>query len=130
MQESKLQFKKPTGGSLLLLGSFFGVSGGFLGSCLSLASHVEVKLGVLGTDWLDQTLLVKVLDEGSGNGTTNLEFLAENGSGDAENFRNLLNHSLVLLVLEEDGVVKLFLYLDLGPGLLFGFTSLGFSPFC
>ena len=103
------------GFSLLLLSGLLSISCSFLGSGLCLASHVQIELGVLGTDWLDETLLVKVFDEGSGNGTTNLELLAKNGSGDAENFWDFLNHSLVLLLLKEDGVVKLFLYLDLGP---------------
>jgi hypothetical protein len=35
-----------------------------------------------------------------------------------------------LLVLEEDGIVKLFLYLDLGPGLLFTLSCLGLGTFC
>ena len=73
---------------------------------------------MLLADWFDQALLVHVLDEGTGNRSSNLELLAKNGSGDAQNFWHLLDHSLVLLLIEENGVVKLFLNLDLGPGLL------------
>ena len=70
---------------------------------------------MLSTDWSDQALLVHVLDKGSSNRSSNLELLAKHGSGDAKNFWHLLNHSLVLLLVEENGVVKLFLNLDLGP---------------
>ena len=101
--------------SLLLLGSLLSISCSFLGSGLSLASHVQIELGVLDTDWLDEALLVEVLDQGSGNSATNFELLAKDGSSDAENLGDFLDHSLVLLVLEEDSVVKLFLDLNLGP---------------
>lgn len=104
-----------TGSSLLLLSGLLSISCGFLGSGLGLGSHVQIELGVLDTDWLDERLLVEILDEGSGNGTTNLELLAKDGSSDAENLWDFLDHSLVLLILEEDSVVKLFLDLDLGP---------------
>ena len=60
-------------------------------------------------------MLVHILDESSGNGTTDLEFFAKDGSGDAEDLWDLLDHSLVLLLVEENSVVKLFLNLDLGP---------------
>jgi hypothetical protein len=115
---------------LNLLGLLVGllkVSCGFLGSGLSLTSHIEIELGVLGTNWLDELLLEEILDEGSGNRTTNLELLAKYGSGDTEDLWDLLNHSLVSLLLKEDGVVKLFLDLGLGPGLLLGFSTLSFG---
>ena len=70
---------------------------------------------MLCTNWSDQALFVHVLDKGTCNGSSNLKLLAENGSGDAKNLWNLLNHSLVLLLVEEYGVVKLFLNLNLGP---------------
>ena len=103
------------GCSLLLLGGLLSISCSFLGSGFGLGSHVQIELGVLDTDWLDEALFVEVLDEGSGDGTTNLELLAKDGSSDAENLWDFLDHSLVLLVLEEDSVVKLFLDLNLGP---------------
>ena len=70
---------------------------------------------MLSTDWSDKALLVHILDESSGNGTTDLEFFAKDGSGDAEDLWHLLDHSLVLLLVEEYGIVKLFLNLNLGP---------------
>lgn len=112
---------------LLLLVGLLKISCSFLGSGLSLASHIEIELGVLGTNWSNELLLEEILDEGSGNRTTNLELFAENGSSDAENLWDLLDHSLVSLLLEEDGVVKLFLDLGFGPWLLLGFSSLGFA---
>ena len=83
---------------------------------------------MLLTNWFDQTLFVQLFDEGTCNRSSNLKLLAKNGSSDAKNLWHLLNHSLVLLLVEENGVVKLFLNLNLGPGLLLCFgSSLGFS---
>ena len=73
---------------------------------------------MLISNWDNKVLLGKIFDESTGNGSTDLELLAKDSSGDAENLWNLLEHSLVLLLFEEDGIVKLLLYLDLGPGLL------------
>ena len=70
------------------------------------------------SDGSDEIFTEKVLDEGASHGSSNLELFGEDCSGDAEDLGDLLEHSLILLVLEEDGVVKLLLYLDLGPGLL------------
>ena len=115
--------------SFLSFGSgLLSFSGSFLSSGFGLASHVEVKTSVLYTDWFDQALFVHILNKGTCNRSTNLELLAKNGSGDAKNLWHLLNHSLVLLLVEENGVVKLFLNLNLGPGLLLCFgSSLGLS---
>ena len=70
---------------------------------------------MLSTDWSDQALLVHILNESSGNGTTDLEFLAKDGSGDAEDLWDFLDHSLVLLLIKEYGIVKLLLNLGLCP---------------
>ena len=115
--------------ALLSLGSsLLSFSGSLLSSSFSLASHIEVKTGVLLADWFDQALLVHILNKGTSNWSSNLELLAKNGSGDAKNLWHLLDHSLVLLLVEENGVVKLFLYLNLGPGLLLCFgSSLGLA---
>ena len=112
------------GFSLLFLRSLKSFSLGLLQGGLGRASHVEVKGGVLLSDGLDKILLVEVLDDGSCDGTIDLELLAEDGSGDAEDLGNLLEHSLVLLLLEIDGIVKLFLDLDLSPGLLLSLGTL------
>merc|ERR1711939_390186 len=98
---------------------FFGLGclfvGFSLGSGLGTDALEQIEGSVLGSDWLDELLLVQVLDEGSGDGSTNLELLANDSSGDAENLWQLLEHSLVLLVVEEHGVVKLLLNLHFGP---------------
>ena len=70
---------------------------------------------MLVTDWLDQSLDMKVLDESSGDGSANLELLDKSSSGDAEDLWDFLEHSFVLLLVEEDSVVSLLLYLGLGP---------------
>ena len=97
--------------------------GSLLKSGLGLASLIEIEGGVLLSNWLDQLLSGKILDQSSRDGTSNLELFTENGSGNAEDLWDLLEHSLVLLLIQEYGVVKLLLYLGLGPGLLLGFSS-------
>jgi hypothetical protein len=77
------------------------------------------------TDLNDFATLSHVLDEGTSNGAGNLELFAKNGSGDAENLGDLLVHSLVLLIIEIDSVVKLLLDLGLGPGLLLCLGTFG-----
>ena len=114
--------------SLLLLGGLGSsiISSSFK-SGLGEGTLIEVEGSVLLTNWLDEVLLMHVLDKGSGNGSTNLELLAEDGSGNAEDLWDFLEHSLVLLLIEEHGVVKLFLNLDLGPGLLLSSLALTFA---
>ena len=70
---------------------------------------------MLSTNWSDQALFVHVLDKGTCNGTSDLELFAKDGSGNAKNLWHFLDHSLVLLLIEENGVVKLFLNLNLSP---------------
>jgi len=103
---------------LVLGGSSSCIIGSLLGSGLGKSSLVKIERSVLLSDGLDETLGSKVLDECSGDGTANLELLGEDGSSDAEDLGDFLEHSLVALLLEEDGVVHLLLNLDLGPGLL------------
>ena len=78
---------------------------------------------MLLTDGEDQTLVSQVLDESSGNGSANLELLAKRGSGDGKDLGDLLEELLVLPLFKEDSVVKLFLDLNLGPGLLLSLGS-------
>lgn len=70
---------------------------------------------MLGSDWDEEVSLCEVLDEGTSHGSADLELFAKNGSGNAEDLGDLLEHSLELLLVEEDGVVKLILDLDFGP---------------
>ena len=101
--------------SLFLRSSSSSFISSLLESGLGLDTLIEIKGGVLLSNWSDQLFSGKILDQSSGNGTTNLEFFAENGSGNAEDLWDLLDHSLVLLLIQEYGVIKLLLYLGLGP---------------
>ena len=66
---------------------------------------------------------MKVSDHLSSNRSVDLELVYKLRHGDSEELWCLLGDSLVSLSIEEDGIVKLFLYLDLGPALLFGLTA-------
>ena len=109
---------------LLRLCGLLCLGGGLLSGGLGLHAHVQVERGVLLADWSDEVLLVEVLDESSGDSASDLVLLTKNCSGDAKHLWDVLEHSLVLLLLEVDGVVKLFLDLDLGPALLLGLGTL------
>ena len=112
---------------LALLALSFGLSslsGSLFSSSLSFLTLVEVEGVVLIANWYKETTSGHVLDEGTSDGASNLELLAEDSSGDAKDLWDFLEHSLVLLLIEEDGVVKLFLNLGLGPGLLLGLGTL------
>jgi hypothetical protein len=90
---------------------------------LGLSSSHKVELGVLGTDGFELSLLVEISDEGSGNGSVDLELLAEDGAGDAKDLWDFVAEFLVSSFVKEDLVVKLILDLHLGPRLLLGFTA-------
>ena len=62
-----------------------------------------------------EVLRDEVADQETGNGSVNLELLAEDGSGDAQDFGDFAGELLVSLLIEEDFVVELVLNLDLGP---------------
>ena len=78
---------------------------------------------MLLSNWLDEFFSFNILDQSSGDVFTDLELFTEDSSGDAKDLWDLLDHSLVLLIIEEDGIVKLLLNLGLCPGLLLGFGS-------
>ena len=114
--------------SLLLFAGFLIVLiGSSFSGCLGKGSLIEVERGVLLTNWLDEILLVQIFDECPGDRSANLELLAKDGSSDAEDLWNFLEHSLVLLLIQEHGVVKLLLNLDLSPGLLLSRFTLIFT---
>ena len=100
--------------SLFLRGSG-GIVGSLLESGLGLDTLIEIEGRVLLSYWFDQLFSGKIFDQSSSNGSTNLELFAENGSGNAEDLWDLLDHSLVLLLIQEYGVVKLLLNLSLSP---------------
>ena len=66
---------------------------------------------------------MEISDHFSGNGSVNLELVHKLRNSDCEELGSLLGDSLVCLGIEENGIVKLFLYLDLGPALLFGLSA-------
>jgi len=74
-------------------------------------------------DLLDEILLVEVPENFSSYGSVDLEFITDNGDGEIQELGCLLGDSLVCLGIEEDSVVNLFLYLDLGPALLLGLST-------
>lgn len=75
------------------------------------------------TDFLDVSLLDTVFNEGTGDGTINLELFAKDGSRDGQHFGHLLNNLFVALLVKENLVVKLISDLDLGPTLLFSLST-------
>ena len=75
------------------------------------------------TDLSNEILRVEISDHCSSNRAVNLELVDEFRNGDCEELRCLLGDSLVCLRIEEDSIVKLFLYLDLSPALLLGLSA-------
>ena len=102
---------------LLLLSTFLVVSLvlELLSGTLSLSTLVEVEFAMLLTDWDQKASLGHFLDERTSNRSTDLELFAKNGSGNTKDLGDLLEHSLELLLVKVDGVVKFILDLDLSP---------------
>ena len=67
------------------------------------------------TDALDGTGLSEVFDHGASNGAVDLVLVAKNAAGDAQNLGDLGSNLGPLLLVKEDVIVKLVLYLYLGP---------------
>ena len=66
---------------------------------------------------------MKISDHTSGNGAVDLELIDQLRDGDSEELGSFLADSLVSLRIEENSIVKLFLYLDLSPALLFSLAT-------
>ena len=110
--------------SLLRLGSEEGgLFGSLVESRLSLDAGVEIELGGSGLELLDASLLGELLDEGASDGTVHLELLHEGRAGDNEDLGDLGGDLSESLLVEVDVVVKLVLYLNLGPGLLLSLAA-------
>lgn len=75
------------------------------------------------THLLNEVLRVKVSEHFSSNSSINLELIADNGNSETLELGCLLCDSLVCLSIEEDSIVKLFLYLYFGPTLLLCLTT-------
>ena len=70
---------------------------------------------MLLTNSLDETLLLELGEEDASDGTVDLEFLDETGTGDGENLGDLVHQLIVSLLVKENVVVKLILDLHLSP---------------
>ena len=74
-------------------------------------------------DLSDEILCVKISDHLSSNRAVDLELVHHLAHSDGQELGCFLGNSLIKLGIEEDSVVQLFLYLDLGPALLLGFGA-------
>ena len=79
----------------------------------------EIELGGAFTNLLDGALFGELLDEGTSNGSVDLELLHEGGAGDDQDFGDLGSHLVEALLFKEHVVVELVTNLNFGPGLLF-----------
>ena len=92
---------------------------------LGVLAGVDRERVVVLANLSDESLGVKISDDSSGHGTVDLELVAQFGHRDGEELGRILDDSIVGFLVEEDRVVKLFLYLDLGPALLLGLSAAG-----
>ena len=89
--------------SLLLLGE------------LGVLTGVDSEVSVVISNLSDEILCVKISDHLSRDGAIDLELVGHLAYGNNQELGSFLGNSLVKLGVEEDGIVQLFLYLDLGP---------------
>ncbi len=75
------------------------------------------------TNLFDEIFAVKISKNFSGYRSIDLEFIADDGNGKSWEPWSFLSNSLICFLIEEYGIVKLFLYLDLSPTLLLCFTT-------
>ena len=68
-----------------------------------------------------------MLEQSSSDSSVNLELFHDDAAGKAENLGDLLADLVKALLVKEDILVQLVLYLCLGPGLLLGLDSLGLT---
>ena len=86
-----------------------------LKSGLCLGAGPEIETGVSVSNKLDFTLSGQFSDETASHGSVHLELFGNDSTGDAEDLGSLSEDLVVLLLLEEDFVVKLVSDLDLSP---------------
>lgn len=77
------------------------------------------------TNLLNEVLGVEIPKNFSGYGSVDLELIGNNGLSESCESWCFLDNSLVCFLIEENGVVDLFLYLNLSPTLLLCFASSG-----
>ena len=93
---------------------------------LGVLPGVDSEGSVVIADLSDEILCVKISDHLSSNRAVDLELVHHLAHSDGQELGCFLGNSLIKLGIEEDSVVQLFLYLDLGPALLLGFGATGF----
>jgi hypothetical protein len=72
------------------------------------------------TNALDSSLLFKPLDDGTSDRTVHLKLVHEDCTSDAQDLGDFTCDLGPSLLVKEDVVVELVLYLDFGPGLFLG----------
>ena len=83
------------------------------------------------TNALDCALLGELFNHGASDRTVNLVLVHESGASDAKDLGDFRCNLGPFLLVKEHFVVKLILYLDLGPGLFLSLRSLlGGIGFC
>ena len=82
---------------------------------LGVLTGVDSEGSVVISNLSDEILCVKISDHLSRDRAIDLELVDHLAHGNNQELGCLLGNSLVKLLVEDDSVVHLFLYLDLGP---------------
>jgi len=90
-----------------------------------LGTGVQSEVSIMVSALLDQTLGVQVLENLSGNSSVDFKLIDDGGYGENKHLGSILDDLFVTLLVDEDSVVQLILYLYLGPTLLLGLCYLG-----
>jgi hypothetical protein len=99
-------------------------------SCFQLSSTVKIEGWVMISNLSDELLVKKFSKCSSSYWSIDFELVAHNWYGQWLDSRSFFANSFPAFLIDEDGIVKLFLYLYLGPTLLFSLASLSvFSIF-
>ena len=120
MLRNKLQSMKI---SLLLRSSSGSLLSSLFKSWFSLGAGVKVEAGVVIANNLNGTSLSEILDNSTSNRAIYLVLVGKSATGDAQDLGDFLCHLGPSLLVKEHFVVKLILYLYLGPGLFLRFRS-------
>ena len=112
--------------SLLFSGGGSGFFSSLLKGTLGVLSCEQVELGMGIANAPNISSLLELSKETTSNRSVDLKLFAEDTAGDAEDLGHLLGDLIESLLFKENLVVKLVLYLNLGPCLLLCFSSLCF----
>ena len=89
-----------------------------------MGAGVKIEVGVMFTNALDCALLGELLNHSTSDRTVNLVLVHESGASDAKDLGDFRCNLGPFLLVKEHFVVKLILYLDLGPGLFLCLSGL------